>query len=83
MFEFVSIRQTWRQERVFFLFDDATLTSLPTAWTDVVAQDAFVAVAAGRSALRVEDLVALAEMIDGLGPATATMRRVRRTTPSM
>ena len=68
---------------MFFLLDDGTLTSLPTAWTDVVAQDAFVAVAAGRSALRVEDLVALAEMIDGLGQEAATTRRVRLTTPSM
>jgi Family of unknown function (DUF5372) len=65
VFEFVSIRQTWMQERVFFLLDDGTLTSVPTAWTDAVVQDAFVACSAGRSAFRVEDLLALAEVIDG------------------
>ncbi|GAC1376108.1 MAG: DUF5372 family protein [Acidimicrobiales bacterium] len=83
VFEFVAIRQTWRQERVFFLLDDGTLTSVPTAWTDAVAQDAFVACAAGRSALRVEDLLALAEVIDGLGQVTVKKPRVRRTSPLM
>jgi hypothetical protein len=39
------------------------LRSLPTAWTDAAAPDVFVAVAAGRSAFRVEDLVALAALI--------------------
>jgi hypothetical protein len=64
-FEFVSVRQTWMQHRVFFLLDDGTLTSVPTAWTDVAELDVFVAVAAGRSPFRVEDLLALAELIDG------------------
>jgi Family of unknown function (DUF5372) len=77
----VSIRQTWMQERVFFLLDDGTLTSVPSAWTDAVAQDAFVVCSAGCSAFRVEDLLALAEVIDGLGRLTGKKRRVRRTTP--
>jgi hypothetical protein len=83
MFEFVSVRQTWLQQRVFFLLDDGTLTSVPAAWTDVAEPDAFVAVAAGRSPFRVEDLLALAELIDGLRPAVGGKRRVRRTSPSV
>jgi hypothetical protein len=41
--------------------------TIPLAWTDAAGQaDPFVALAAGRSLFRVEDLVRLAEMIEGL-----------------
>jgi hypothetical protein len=80
-FEFVSVRQTWLQERVFFMLDDGTLTSVPSAWTDVVQPDVFVTVAAGRSPFRVDDLLALAELIEGLRPLAAPKRRVRGTLP--
>ena len=70
-FVFVAVRQTWGEDRVFFLDGDATLKSLPAAWTDATGPDVFVAVAAGRSPFRVEDLVALAELVaqtrDGSG----------------
>jgi hypothetical protein len=62
-FVFAAVRQTWGEDRVFFLDDDATLKSLPTAWTDAAAPDVFVAVAAGRSPFRAGDLVALAELV--------------------
>jgi hypothetical protein len=64
----VLLRRTWRQDRVFFLLADGTVTSLPVAWTDVVEPDVFVTAAAGRSAFRVEDLVVLAELIEVLWP---------------
>lgn len=62
-FVFVAVRQTWGEDRVFFLDEDATLKSLPTAWTDAAAPDVFAAMAGGRSPFRAEDLVALAELI--------------------
>lgn len=62
----MAVQQTWKKDRVFFFGDDETMQSLPTAWTDVAEPDVFVILAAGRSAFRVEDLMALAEMIDGL-----------------
>jgi Family of unknown function (DUF5372) len=62
-FVFVAVRQTWGEDRVFFFDGDAVLRSLPTGWTDVAVPDVFVAVAAGRSPFRVEDLVALAELV--------------------
>jgi hypothetical protein len=68
-FEFVQVRRTWKQDRVFILVGDGTVSSLPTAWTDVVEPDVFVTAAAGRSAFRVEDLVALAELIDWPTPS--------------
>jgi len=63
-FVFVAARQTWGEERVFFLDEGGTQHSLPVGWTDAVAPDVFVAMAAGRSPFRVEDLVGLAELID-------------------
>ena len=39
---------------------------LPAAWTDAVGEDPFVAVAAGRSPLRVEDLLQLADLLERL-----------------
>lgn len=68
-FVFVAVRQTWGEDRVFFLDEDSTQRSLPRAWTDAGDPDAFVALAAGRSALRVVDLLALVELVDGLGGA--------------
>ncbi len=65
-FEFVSVRHTWKQHRVFFLLDDGTQTSVPTGWTDMAEPDVFVAAAAGRSHFRPQDLLALIELIDGL-----------------
>jgi uncharacterized protein DUF5372 len=66
-FVFVAVRQTWGEDRVFFFDEDGVQRSLPTGWTDAVAPDPFVALAGGRSALRVADLVALAELLDSLG----------------
>jgi hypothetical protein len=80
-FEFVSVRHTWKQHRVFFVLDDGTLTSVPIAWTDMAEPDAFAAVAAGRSPFRPQDLLALAEVIDGLLPSANPRGRVRRTSP--
>jgi hypothetical protein len=59
------VRQTWGEERVFVLDQDGVQRSLPLAWTDAAVPDAFVAVGGGRSALRVEDLLALVALIDG------------------
>ena len=68
-FVFVAARRTWGEDRVFFLDEDGVQRSLPRAWTDAVDVDPFVAVAAGRSALRIEDLMALTGLIAGLGGA--------------
>ncbi|AGZ49617.1 DUF5372 family protein [Mycobacterium kansasii] len=65
-FVFVAVRQTWSQDRVFFLDEKARQFSLPVGWTDVVEPDAFVTMAAGRSPFRFADLVELRRLIDGL-----------------
>jgi hypothetical protein len=63
---FVAVRQTWGEDRVFFLDEGGTQHSLPAGWTDAVALDVFVAMAAGRCPFRVEDLLALADLIGRL-----------------
>ena len=67
---FIALRRTWGEDRVFFLGDDDRQASLPRSWTDAADVDPFVAMAGGRSPLRVDELVVLAEVIDGLRPAT-------------
>jgi hypothetical protein len=66
-FVFVAARQTWGEDRVFFFAEDGTQKSLPRAWTDRADPDPFAAVGAGRCAFRVEDLVQLVDLLDGLG----------------
>jgi hypothetical protein len=65
-FTFAFRRHTWGEDRVFFLDGNGDLCGLPAGWTDVAPVDPFVAVAAGRSALRIADVVALADLLDGL-----------------
>jgi Family of unknown function (DUF5372) len=79
-FDLVVRKNNWAEDRVFFFDDDGQLTSIPAAWTDVDRPDPFVAISAGRSAFRIEDLLALAALLEGLRPARRR-RRVRRTTP--
>lgn len=67
VFVFVATRLTWGEDRVFFLDEEGVQRSLPRGWTDAGDVDAFVAMAAGRCALRVEDLLGLAGLLDRCG----------------
>lgn len=71
-FVFIALRHTWCEDRVFFVDDDGVQKSLPTGWTDAGPVDVFVALAAGRSPLRVEDLVRLVEVVDVLRSGDGT-----------
>jgi len=62
-FEYVQRRLTWDVDRVFFRVPGAGVMSLPTGWTDAVAADPFVVVAAGRVPFRTADLLAAAELV--------------------
>lgn len=46
---------------------EARIRSFPAGWTDVEPPDTFRALAAGRAFFRVEDLLALAALIEELG----------------
>ncbi len=78
---FVAVRQTWGEDRVFFTDDEGRLRSLPRAWTDAADVDPVVALAAGRSAFRVEDLLELAELLDRLGRAGEDGEGVKEIMP--
>ena len=76
-FEFVAMRQTWAEKRVFFLAEEARRSRCrPAGLTPV-----FVTVAAGRSPFRVEDLVALADLITRVGHLGHQRSGVREIPP--
>ena len=65
-FAFIGIRQGLGENRVFFLDAEGVQHCLPVPWTDAAEPDVFVVMAAGRCAFRVDDLIALAGLIEGL-----------------
>ena len=84
--EFDKRRRNWRQDRVYFCATmPGEFVSLPADWTDVVAVDPFVVVAAGRSPFHIAGLLELSDLIarvSALRPA-ATAEAVKQTTPWM
>ena len=66
-FELVGYAHTWGEHRVFFrLPGDEQVRSMPAGWTDVEGPDPFLVLAAGRTCLRVDELVALVRLLDEL-----------------
>ena len=69
----VDRRQTWGEDRVYFIDETSTLRRLPAAWTSAAAPTPFEVMAAGRSYFRVDDLLRLVALIarheDARGPA--------------
>ncbi len=65
-FELVSTRWNWQQEWVYFHDDDGRLSSVPTDWTSLSAPDPFLVLSNGRARFRPDDLVRLADLIEGL-----------------
>jgi hypothetical protein len=59
----VTYRHSWGQDRVYSHDEAGALWSVPAKWTNVVADDPFVVVAAGRSPFRVTDLIHLHRML--------------------
>jgi hypothetical protein len=66
-FRLVTYRHNWGEDRVFFHDAEGRLSSIPACWTTVVAEDPFVAVAAGRCFFRYQDLLKLVEWVEKLG----------------
>ena len=67
-YKLVTYCHGWGSHRVYFHDDAGRLRKIPACWTNVVADDPFVVVAAGRSAFRVADLLLLADVIEVLQP---------------
>jgi hypothetical protein len=62
-FDLVMRCQNWREDRAWFHDGAGRLRSVPASWTDLVADDAFNVVAAGRAAFRTQELLELAHLI--------------------
>jgi hypothetical protein len=62
-FEFVAYRQNWGEDRVHLHDENGQLFSLPAGWTDAVAADPFVVIAAGRASFSTAGLLALADLV--------------------
>jgi hypothetical protein len=65
-YSLVTYRHTWGVDRVYYHDEVGTLRSIPAGWTDVLGQDPFVMIAAGRSAFRVVDLLDLCRLVQGI-----------------
>src|SRR5712691_2047622 len=67
-YKLVTYCHGWGSHRVYFHDDAGRLRKIPACWTNVVADDPFVVVPAGRPAFRVADLLTLADLIEVLQP---------------
>ena len=65
-FVLVNYRRSWGHECVDLHDEKEGLLTVPIGWTDAAEPDPFVMVSAGRSHFRVEDLVRLVYLIEGL-----------------
>jgi len=75
-FELVTVRHNWGDARVDYRDGAGRLASIPAAWTDLAAPDPVVAVSAGHSPFRLQDLMALAHLLQSLRtPLTGAGRR--------
>jgi len=62
-FEILTYRHNWGEYRVTFYETSEHVRTLPAAWTSIVPSDPGVVLAAGRSAFRLADLLALAHLL--------------------
>lgn len=63
-YEVVGFAHTWGEHRVFFRLPGETrVRSLPATWTDLIAADPCVVLAAGRTPFRPDDLLRLARLL--------------------
>ena len=69
--EFVKRRKNWAEDRVYVCDEGGALVSLPVEWTDVVAEDPFVVIAAGRAPFHAACLLELAELVTRLSSGYA------------
>ena len=63
-FELIDMRSRWGQWRVYYIAPAGPLAYMPASWTDAAPKDPFVELAHGRAMARVEDLLALAKMME-------------------
>ena len=56
-------RAQWGEDRVFYRDPQGHRASLPARWTSLAPEEPYIAVGAGRSRFRVQDLIDLAALL--------------------
>ena len=59
----VTYLHTWGEHRAYFHKEGEHLVSVPATWTDIIAEDPVVQLAAGRALFRATDLIELAQLL--------------------
>ena len=65
-FELLRYHRSWGHERVECLEEGGGFVSIPLSSTDAYDEDPFIAILGGRSFFRVDELLRLVELIEGL-----------------
>ena len=59
-------KELYGQDRVTFELPDGSCRSVPTGWTDFAPPDPYLTVGGGRARFRIEDLLALVDLLAGV-----------------
>ena len=59
----MTVRHNWGEDRAYYRDEQGRLACVPASWTDVIASDPVVAISAGRSAFRLQDLLELVRLV--------------------
>ena len=78
VFAIVDRRRTWGEDRVYYHDEAGKLCRMNAQWTSVADVDTFVLTSAGRSSLRVDDLLQLVALIEGVRASIKTSKPKRR-----
>jgi hypothetical protein len=66
-YDVLEFRLDWGHDLVAFYDEKGNVITIPIGWTDLDNErDPFVVISAGRSYFRVEDLLRLAELVEGI-----------------
>jgi hypothetical protein len=78
VFALVDRRRTWGEDRVYYHDAAGKLCRMSAQWTSAAEADLFVLTSAGRSCLRVSDLLQLVDVIEQNRAATRTCKPRRK-----
>lgn len=62
-FEFITRKQTWGQDRVFYRNSEDKIVPIPASWTSICQDEPFVKQAAGRAFFTFENLKELSRLL--------------------
>ena len=62
----MTVRHNWGEDRVYYHDAQGLLAGIPASWTDVIPLDPVVALSAGRSPFRLDDLLELTRLVAAL-----------------